>query len=172
MRPPLTPEAILDGRRIEEFSGEGARRLQEGKGQARRRQARCRSLGPGSLVLGLGFMSQTKQLSSAMWLYSSAVVMPCSCCPLGSRLSKAICNRLCASSTDCCPAPPLLRGRRRGLPGLRRTPALMARLAMWKAGGYLLPLPTLRLRARLESGEIDVYGAASRAAAVRTFHQL
>ena len=66
----------------------------------------------------------------------------------------------------------LLRGRRRGLPGLRRTPALMARLAMWKAGGYLLPLPTLRLRARLESGGIDVYGAASRAAAVRTFHQL
>ena len=43
---------------------------------------------------------------------------------------------------------------------------------MWKAGDYLLPLPTLRLRARLESGEIDVYGAASRAAAVRTFHQL
>src|SRR5882724_10623560 len=31
-------------------------------------------------------------------------------------------------------------------PGLRRTPALMARLAMWKAGDYLLPLPTLRLR--------------------------
>jgi hypothetical protein len=28
------------------------------------------------------------------------------------------------------------------------------------------------LRARLESGDIDVYGAASRAAAVRTFHQL
>jgi hypothetical protein len=54
----------------------------------------------------------------------------------------------------------------------RRTPALMARLAMWKAGDYLLPLPTLRLRARLESGGIDVYGAASRAAAVRTFHQL
>ena len=32
----------------------------------------------------------------------------------------------------------------------------MARLAMWKAGDYLLPSPTLRLRARLESGGIDV----------------
>ena len=41
----------------------------------------------------------------------------------------------------------------RRAPGLRRTPALMARLAVWKTGGYLLPLPTLRLRARLESGE-------------------
>ena len=45
----------------------------------------------------------------------------------------------------------------------RRTPALMARLAMWKAGDYLLPLPTLRLRARLESGGVHVHGAASRA---------
>ena len=52
----------------------------------------------------------------------------------------------------------------------RRTPALIARLAMWKAGDYLLPPPTLRLRARLESGGIG--RAASRAAAVRTFHQL
>ena len=32
--------------------------------------------------------------SSAMWRCSSAVVMAYSCCPLGSRLSEAICNRL------------------------------------------------------------------------------
>ena len=35
----------------------------------------------------------------------------------------------------------------------------MARLAMWKAGDYLLPPPTLRLRARRESGGMGVYGA-------------
>jgi hypothetical protein len=48
----------------------------------------------------------------------------------------------------------------------------MARLAMGKAGDYLLPPPTLRLRARQESWGIDVYGVDSRAAAVRTFHHL
>jgi hypothetical protein len=57
------------------------------------------------------------------------------------------------SSTDRRAAPPLLRGKRRGLPGPAGTPALMARLAMWKAGDYLLPLPTFEVACSGNQGQ-------------------
>jgi hypothetical protein len=110
--------------------------------------------------------------SSAMWRCSSAVVIDVLLLPLRSRLlflHHVI--GFCAFSRDPLSCSTIVAGQSsRMARACRRTPALMARLAMWKAGDYLLPPPTLRLRARLESGGIG--GAGSRAAAVRTFHQL
>jgi hypothetical protein len=66
------------------------------------------------------------------------------------------------SSTERRPAPPLLRGSRCGMHQVAAPACPDGPPRDVESGGYLLPSPTLRLRARLESGAIDVYDAAFR----------
>ena len=130
------PEGI-DGRRVEEMVRAG--QIEE--------VARAAASDQESAMSKNRFLSSSvlasraiRKNSSAMWRCSSAVVIDVLLLPLRSQLLFLHVIGFCAFSRDPCPAPPLLRGNRRGWPrACRRTLALMARLAMWKAGDYLLP---------------------------------
>jgi hypothetical protein len=83
-------------------------------------------------VPGYVALHRRRKNSSAMWRHSSAVVMPYSCCPLGGRLSKGICNGLLRLFERLLSCSPLVAGSRCGLPETAAYACPVARLAMWK----------------------------------------
>jgi len=124
---------------------------------------------PLSLVLGLGFMSQTKEL-----FRNAAILFGCGhavlLLPFGQPIVQGICNRLLRLFERVLSCSAIVAGQA----------SRIARAAAYacpdgpprdvESGG--LPLAVANLEVACSAGIRGIGGAASRAAAVRTFHQL